>query len=105
MEEVSTTDPMVILREKGGCRAKMNLLIRASAHDTMRNWIVISLHQIKKVERETKTQRMVRINNNPVENNGCRLNPDSSSGIFMTSVIEPQCRIVAKNRKKQDEVK
>ena len=52
-----------------------------------------------------KRQMMVRIKNTPVENYGCRLNPESSSGIYMTAVKEAQCHIVAKNRRKQDEVK
>ena len=33
------------------------------------------------------------------------MNPDSSSGIYMTAVKEYQFRIVAKNRRKQDEMK
>ena len=34
MEEVRTTDPMVILREKIRCRTQRNLLIRAAEYDT-----------------------------------------------------------------------
>ena len=48
---------------------------------------------------------MVRIKNNPVEDDVCGLKPDSSSGIFMNALKEAQCRIVAKNRIKQDEEK
>ena len=54
MEEVRTTEPIVILREKGMCRASRNLLISAAEYDTMRYRTVLPLHQIKKVERETK---------------------------------------------------
>ena len=105
MEEVRTTDPMVILRDKGRCRASRNLLIGAAAYGTVRTQTFLPIHQINTVYREMKRQMMVRIKNTPVENYGCRLNPESSSGIYMTAVKEAQCHIVAKNRRKQDEVK
>ena len=66
---------------------------------------ITPLHQINTVERETKRHMMVYIINTPVENNVFRLNPYSSSGIYMTSVIEAWCLIVAENRRKQHEVK
>ena len=87
MEKVSTTDPMVILRDKGRCRASRKLLIRADTYDTMRARTVLPLHQIKTFGRQTKRQRTVRINNTTVENNGCRMKPDSSSGIHMVLVM------------------
>ena len=52
-----------------------------------------------------KRRRTVRITNTPGGDDGCRLNPDSSSVIYMTAVKEDQLRIVAENRRKQDEVK
>ena len=81
MEKSRTTDTMVILREKGRCRASRNLLIWTAAYDTMRVCTVLHIHQIKTVKREVKRQRMVRINNATVDENGFRLNPDPSSGI------------------------
>ena len=54
MEEFRTTDPMVILRERGRFRASRNLLIRAAAINTARARNVLPLHQIKTVEREMK---------------------------------------------------
>ena len=48
---------------------------------------------------------MVCIKNTPGEDDGYRLKKDSSSGIYMTSVKEDQFRILADNRRKQDEVK
>ena len=76
-----------------------------AAYDTVRAPTVLPLHQIKTVERDMKIRRMVRITNTPGEDDGCRLNPDSSSGIYITSENEAQCRIVAENRRKQYEVK
>ena len=93
---------MVILRDKGRCNASRNLLIRAAEYETMGAQTVLTLHQIKTVERETKRQRIVRLTNTPGEDDGFRLNPDSSSGIYMTSVREAQCYTVAKNRRKNE---
>ena len=96
---------MFILRKKGRCIAPKKLFIRAAAYDTMRSRIVLPLHQIKTVKKETNIQGMVCLNNTPGEDDGCRLNPDPPSGIYTTSVKEAQFRIVAKNRRKQDEEK
>ena len=95
MEGIRTTDPMVILREKGWCISASNLLIRAAAYDTVRDRTVLPIHQIKTFERYIKMRRMVRLANTPGEDDGSRLNPDYSSGIYMTAVKEYQCRIVA----------
>ena len=51
MEEFRTTDPMVILREKGRHISSGNLLIRAAAYDIMRDQNFLPLHQIKTHER------------------------------------------------------
>ena len=105
MEEIRTTDLLVTLREKGKVLLPMNLLIRASSYDTVRTPTFLTLHQIKAVKREMKGRIMVRITKTPGEDDGYRLNPDSSSGIYTTLVNEAQCHIVTKNRRKQDEVK
>ena len=54
MEEVRTTDPMLILRDKGRCRASRNLLIRAAAYETVRSRTILPLHQIKTVKMQMK---------------------------------------------------
>ena len=100
MEEVRTTDPMVIMREKVRCIFSRNLLIRASVYDTVMARTVLPLHQIKTVEREMKIMGMVRLTNTPGKDDVCRLKPDPSSGIYMTLVKQSRCRIVAKNRRK-----
>ena len=64
----------------------MNLIIRADAYDTMRTQTFLTLHQIKTVESKMKRQRMVCIKNTQVEDYVFRLNPDSSSGIYMNIV-------------------
>ena len=100
MEEVSTFDPLIILREKGRGGSPSNLLIGADVYDTVRTRNVLPLHQIKTVEREMKRRRTTCITNTPGKDDGCRLKPDSSSVIYMTSVKEAQCHIVSENRRK-----
>ena len=69
MEEIRTTDTMVILREKGRYIFSGNLLLRAAAYDTMRARTVIIIHQIKTAEREMKRRRIVHLTNTTVEDN------------------------------------
>ena len=81
MEEVSTTDPMVILRENGKGRFTRNLLIRAAVYSTMRTCTVLTLHQIKTFDRDMNIRRMICITNTQGEYDRFRINPDSSTGI------------------------
>ena len=74
---------MVILRDKGMNRLSMKLLIRASDYNTMTIFTVLTIHQIKTNGRENKIWDMVCTRNSPVKDDGCILNLDSSSGIYM----------------------
>ena len=96
---------MNILKDKGRDISPGNPLIRAAEYDTVRTRTVLPLHQMKKFERDMKRQRIVGITKTPGEHDGFRLSPDSSSDIYMNLENESQCRIVAKNRRKQDEAK
>ena len=49
-----------------------------------------------------KRGRMVRITNTPGEYNESRLNPDSSSDIYTTTVKEDQYRIVVEKMRKHN---
>ena len=75
---------MVILKNKGRRRLSRNLLIRAATYDTVRDRNVLLLHQINTVEMEMKIWRMVRLTNTLSEDDRCNMNPESSSGIYMT---------------------
>ena len=48
---------------------------------------------------------MVRMPNREREEEGRRMNPDSSSGIYVTASVEAKCRMIAKNRKIKEEGK
>ena len=39
------------------------------------------------------------------EEEGRRMNPDSSAGIYVTASVESQCRLIAQNRKMKEEEK
>ena len=76
MEEISTTDPMNILKDKGRGISPGNLIIREAEYDTVRTRTVLPLNQIKTFERDMKRRRIVRITKTPGEHDGFRLNPD-----------------------------
>ena len=48
---------------------------------------------------------MVRMPNRGVEEEGIRMNPDSSSGIYVTASVEAQSRLIAQNWKMKEEKK
>ena len=88
MKEIVTTDPMVILREKGRRIFPRNLILTEVAYYTIRTCTVLPLQEINTAKSNIKRRRMVRINNSPGKNYGCRQNPDSSSGIYMNLLKE-----------------
>ena len=96
---------MAILRDNGRGRFSSNLLLRKATYDTVRTCTFLILQEIKTVKRDIKRRRMVRINKNSGDNDGCRQNPDSLSGIYMTSTKEAKFCIVADNRRNRDETK
>ena len=58
---------------------------------------------MKADEMEMRKRRMVRIPNREIEEEGRRMNPDSSEGIYVTASVEAQCRMIAENRKMKEE--
>ena len=54
---------------------------------------------MKAAEMETSKRRMVSMPNRDVEEEGRRMKPDSSAGIYVTSSVEAQFRLIAQNRK------
>ena len=54
---------------------------------------------------EMRKKRMVRMPNMDKEEEGRRMNSDSSAGIYVTTSVESQCRLIAQNRKMKEEEK
>ena len=52
---------------------------------------------------EMRKRRMVRMLKREREEEGRRMNPDSSLGIYDTASVEAQCRMIAENRKVKEE--
>ena len=51
MEEIRTTEPMFILREKVRVRLPSNLLLRAAEYDTARTYTVLPIRKINAAKR------------------------------------------------------
>ena len=54
---------------------------------------------------ETRKRIMVRIPNKNREEEGRRINPDSSSGIYVTISVETKCRLISQKQKMKEEEK
>ena len=52
-----------------------------------------------------RKRTMVRTPNRDKEEEGRRMNPDSSSGIYVTASVEAQCRLISYNRNMKEEQK
>ena len=100
---ISTTDPMVILRENG--RSSRNLLIRYAAYDTVQQRKILPIQEIKAVEMETRKRRIVRMPNRDGEEEVRIMNPDSSAGIYVTASVEYKCILIAQKQKMKEEEK
>ena len=48
---------------------------------------------------------IVRMPNMDGEEEGSRMNPDSSAGMYVTASVEAQCRLIDRNRKMKEEEK
>ena len=100
MEEISTTDPMFILSEKGRVELSQNLLLRSYAYDTIRNRTVMNIWGTKTIYREMKIQRMLCITKTQGDKYGFSQNRYLLSVIYITLVMEDEYLIVAENVKK-----
>ena len=103
VDVIKTIDPMVILRSRGN--PSSNLLIRGAAYDTVQQRTIPPIQEIKADEMEMRKRRMVRMPNMDREEEGRRMNADSSAGIYVTASVEAQCRMIAENRKIKEEEK
>ena len=98
---IRTTDTMVILRAQG--RPSRNLLIRGAAYYNVHKRTILPIQDIKADEMEIRKRRMVRMPNRDKEEEGRRMNPDSSDGIYVTASMEAQCRLISQNLKIKEE--
>ena len=78
MEETSTTDPLVILRENVIVTLLHKILLRVDVNETARTHTIMPKQEIKTIDRYLKCFIMVRTTNTPDEYDGCSQNPGYS---------------------------
>ena len=96
---------MIILRAKG--ESSRNLLIRSAAYDTVQQRKILLIQEIKAADMEMRKRRVVRMPKRNGEEEGIIINPESSSGIYVTASVEAEFRLIAQNRriKEEDNIK
>ena len=57
---------------------------------------------MKASETKMRKRRMVMIPNRVGEEEGIRMNPESSAGIFVTASMEAKCKLISQNRKMKE---
>ena len=67
--------------------------------------MVSPIQEIKADEMEMSKRRMVRMTNRDKGEEGRRMNPDSSAGIYVTASVEARFILIAQNRKMKEEEK
>ena len=100
VKTIRTTDPMVVLREKG--RSSRNLLIRVTAYDTVQQRTPPPIQDIKAAEMEMRKRRMVWMPKRDGEEEGRIMNPESSARIYITASVESECILVSQNWKMKE---
>ena len=96
-----TTDPMVILRANG--RSLRTPLILAASYDTVQQSSILPIQEMKADEMEMSKRIMARIPNMDGEEEGSRMNTESSSGIYFTASVESQYRLIPLKQKMKEE--
>ena len=94
---------MVILIEKGG--SSRNLLILVAAYDDVQQRKILPIQEIKADEMEMRKRIMVRMLNRDGEEECRIINPESSSGIYVTASVESQCSSISHNGNMKEKYK
>ena len=78
-----------------------NLLIRSVAFDSINKSLVLPAQEFKDIQQEIANARKLKIGPSTVSKH-TRQNPDSSTGLCLTSELRAKARIVSNNKKKHD---
>ena len=92
-----TCDERIIMRSARN--VSQNIIIRSAAHDAFYHTMVIPAQELKDIHQDIDNLRRIKITKqmNPLET---RMNPDSSSGIYVVGEARAHARLVDDNRKK-----
>ena len=88
------TNRMFIIRQKGVQKSSRNILLCGVTYDDMYQRTILPVHNIMKDESNIWKQNKVRLGKAQNEG-GSRMNPNLSSGFYMTAVKEAECKFVA----------
>ena len=98
-----TTDEKVILQAENS--TSRNLVLRAAAYDIINKTVVIPAQQLKDIQLEINNAKAIKLGSyaDPRES---RMNPDTSSGLFVTAEYRAAARRVAtlKEKDKREKV-
>ena len=93
-----TCDETVIIRAKSS--SSRNLLIRAAAYDAVYQSVVIPAQELKDIQKEIEGAKLIKLGA-AADVRESRMNPDSSSGLYVTAKLRAAARRVA-TLKEQD---
>ena len=97
-----TCDEYVIIQSQKNL--SRNIIVRSAAYDAVYRSVVVPAQELKDMQQDIDNQKKLKITKqmNPLET---RMNPDSSSGIYVCAEARAHSRIVENNRKKAAEDK
>ena len=92
-----TCDERVLIRIQKNLLC--NIIIRSAAYNVVYKTLVIPGQQLKDIQQDIANQKKIKITKqmNPLK---IRMNPDSSSGIYVVGDARAHSRVVGGNRKK-----
>ena len=91
----TTTDPHVIIRARNN--ESRNLLIRSAAYQIINKTTVIPAQKLKDAMQEIADSKKVAIPKKTIPT-ATRMNPDSSTGLYITAELRAEARIVSENK-------
>ena len=101
LTEKRTSNEMVILKAKND--TSRNLLIRAAAYEVVNKTVVVPAQELKNMQQEISHAKTIQVGP-AADVRESRMNPDTTSGLFVTSEIRAHARRVdvLKNLDKQE---
>ena len=99
---ITTNDQVKIITAQND--SQRNILIRTTAYDIVSKTFVAPVQELLDISNEIAAAKKVKLDTNKAVLQS-RANPDSSSGLFVTSALQAQAQRVDVNRRKEKERK
>ena len=91
----TTTDPHIIIQARNN--ESRNLLIRSAAYQIINKSTIIPEQKLKDAMHEIANNKKANIPKKTIPT-ATRINPDSSTGLYVTSELRAEARIVSDNK-------